>query len=116
MRPLLECPVAFRLSAETYRKYEQEAAQAGLDLSKYLRNRLEAEDSVAEHVSQLRLALMDGGVAPQDEGPVLPILLELLLLARRQTAPGDMRAVHYELERLGSKPWTPDLLAPSTDA
>lgn len=108
MRPLLECPVAFRLSAETYRKYEQAAAQAGLDLSKYLRNRLEAEDSVAEHVSQLRFALMDSGIGPQDDGPVLPILLELLLLARRQAAPGDLRIAHAELQRQGIRPWTPD--------
>ncbi len=107
MRPLLECPVAFRLSAEAYRKYEQAAAQAGLDLSKYLRNRLEAEDSVAEHVSQLRFALMDSGVGPQDDGPLLPILLELLLLSRRHCSPGDMRAVHLELERQGVPPWTP---------
>ena len=107
MRPLLECPVAFRLSAETYRKYEHAAAQAGLDLSKYLRNRLEAEDSVAEHVSQLRLALMDSSVGPQDEGPVLPILLELLLLARRQSAPGDLRTAHAELQRQGICPWPP---------
>lgn len=110
MRPLLECAVAFRLSAQTHRRYEQAAAQAGLSLSKYLRNRLEAEDSVADHVEQLRLTLLDNGAGDGADAHLLPILVELLLLARRNSSPGDMRAVHTEIERQGLHAWTPSRL------
>jgi len=37
-----------------------------------------------------------------------PILLELLLLARRESSPGDLRAIHLEPERQRVPCWTPD--------
>lgn len=110
MRRLLERLVSFRLSDAAYRRYEREAAEAGLTLSKYLRSRLEAEDSVADHVEQLRLALVDNGAGAGVDANVLPILVELLLLARRHSSPGDMRTVHAELERQGMHAWAPSPL------
>jgi len=104
---LLECPVSFRLSAETHRKYSVAAKQHGMDLSKYLRARLETEDAVSEHVSQLRLTLLDTASDQLGTEHLTPILLELLLLARRESSPGDLRAVHLELERQGVPCWTP---------
>ncbi|WP_231501731.1 hypothetical protein [Bordetella petrii] len=105
---LLECPVTFRLSAETHRKYYLAAKQQGTDLSKYLRARLETEDAIAEQVSQLRLSLMDPAVEQGEGAELGPMLLELLLLARRTSPPADLRAVHLELERQGIPRWTPD--------
>lgn len=107
MRSLLERPITFRLSDAARRRYESAAAERGMTLSAYLRDRLEVDDQVAEHISQLRLTLMDGGTADQAPASILPILLELLLLSRRHCSPGDMRAVHLELDRQGVPPWTP---------
>ncbi|WP_224776918.1 hypothetical protein [Achromobacter insolitus] len=77
-----------------------------MTLSAYLRDRLEVDDQVAEHVSQLRLTLLDRGVDGQPDESLLPILVEMLLLTRRVTSPGDLRAVHLELDRQGIAPWT----------
>jgi hypothetical protein len=107
MRSLLERPISFRLSDPAYRRYESAASDRGMTLSAYLRDRLEVDDQIAEHVAQLRLTLMDTGASGADGAPVLPLLLELLLLSRRHSSPGDMRAVHLELERQGIPPWTP---------
>ncbi len=107
MRSLLERPISFRLSDAAYRRYESAAADRGMTLSAYLRDRLEVDDQVAEHVAQLRLTLMDAGTSSAEAAPMLPIVLELLLLSRRHSSPGDMRAVHLELERQGIPPWTP---------
>ncbi|AYD66043.1 hypothetical protein DVB37_20535 [Achromobacter sp. B7] len=107
MRSLLERPISFRLSDAAYRRYESAALDRGMTLSAYLRDRLEVDDQVAEHIAQLRLTLMDAGAGGSDASPMLPILLEMLLLSRRQSSPGDMRAVHLELERQGIPPWTP---------
>lgn len=107
MRSLLERPITFRLSDAARRRYEQAAAERGMTLSAYLRDRLEVDDQVAEHVAQLRLTLMDNGACASDVAPTLPILLELLLLSRRHSSPGDIRAVHLELERQRIPPWTP---------
>lgn len=106
MRTLLERPITFRLSDAARRRYEQAAAERGMTLSAHLRDRLETDDQVAEHISQLRLTLLDGGTAGQQDVSLLPILLELLLLTRRHTSPGDLRAVHLELDRQGVTPWT----------
>ncbi|WP_235488640.1 MULTISPECIES: hypothetical protein [unclassified Achromobacter] len=110
MRQLLECPVTFRLSADAHRRYEAAAKHSGMSLSQYLRARLETEDTVADQVAQLRLTLLDAGpdAAQPERAGTAPILTELLLLARRAAAPGDLRAVHAELERQGVRPWTPD--------
>jgi len=106
MRSLLERPITFRLSDAARRRYEQAAAERGMTLSAYLRDRLEVDDQVAEHVSQLRLTLLDGGVGGQPAESLLPILVEMLLLTRRITPPGDLRVVHLELDRQGITPWT----------
>ena len=106
MRSLLERPITFRLSDAARRRYEQAAAERGMTLSAYLRDRLEIDDQVAEHVSQLRLTLLDGGVGGQPGESLLPLLVEMLLLTRRITCPGDLRAVHLELDRQGVTPWT----------
>lgn len=108
MRTLLERPVSFRLSAESYSKYEAAAAQLGMRLSQYLRLRLEVDDSVSEQVSQLRLTMLD--VAPHSDtnAHANPALVELLLLARRSSSPAELRAVHHELERQGLTPWSPE--------
>lgn len=107
MRSLLERPITFRLSDAARRRCENAAAERGMTLSAYLRDRLEIDDQVAEHVAQLRLTLMDSGAGRDDETPQLPILLELLLLFRRHSSPSDLRTVHLELERQGVPPWTP---------
>lgn len=107
MQLLLERPVSFRLSAETHRKYEAAAAQIGMRLSQYLRFRLETEDTVSEHVSQLRLTLLDTGKPACSAEHPDPVLLELLLLTRRTAAPSDLRATHAELQRQGIAPWIP---------
>ncbi|MFJ3465189.1 hypothetical protein [Achromobacter spanius] len=104
MRSLLERPITFRLSDAARRRYEHAAAERGMTLSAYLRDRLEIDDQVAEHVSQLRLTLLDNAQNGQSDGSLLPILLELLLLTRRQSQPGELRAVHLELERQGVMP------------
>ncbi|MDG9970264.1 hypothetical protein N7638_19645 [Achromobacter mucicolens] len=106
MRSLLERPITFRLSAAARVRYEQAAAERGMTLSAYLRDRLEIDDQVAEHVSQLRLTLLDYAPNGQSDGSLLPILLELLLLTRRQSPPAELRAVHHELERQGVLPRT----------
>ncbi|WP_287955554.1 hypothetical protein [Achromobacter sp.] len=108
MRSLLERPVSFRLSAESYSKYEAAAAQLGMRLSQYLRLRLDVDDSVSEQVSQLRLTMLD--VAPNSDTTACtnPALVELLLLVRRGSSPGELRAVHNELERQGLTPWSPE--------
>lgn len=112
---LLERPISFRLSDAARKRYEAAAAERGMTLSGYLRARLEIDDQVEDHVSQLRLALLDrdesesGGAAPT------PLLLELLLLARKQASPAELRAVHQELDRLGHAPWTPERPPPATD-
>ncbi|MPS79659.1 MAG: hypothetical protein E2591_16445 [Achromobacter sp.] len=106
MRSLLERPITFRLSDAARRRYEQAAADRGMTLSAYLRDRLEVDDQVAEHVSQLRLTLLDNAPSEQSHASLLPILLELLLLTRRQSQPGELRAVHHELERQGVMPRT----------
>ncbi|ALM83104.1 hypothetical protein [Bordetella sp. N] len=107
MGQLLERPISFRLSAEASRRYEIAAAERGMNLSSYLRDRLEIDDQLAEHIGQLRLTLLDVGIGGQPADAALPILIELLLLARRQTPPGERRAIHLELERQGIRPWTP---------
>ncbi|WBX89195.1 hypothetical protein [Achromobacter mucicolens] len=106
MRSLLERPITFRLSDDARRRYEQAAADRGMTLSAYLRDRLEVDDQVAEHVSQLRLTLLDNAPGGQSDDSLLPILLELLLLTRRQSPPAELRAVHHELERQGVTPRT----------
>ncbi|MGE8672149.1 MAG: hypothetical protein ACN6PB_03840 [Achromobacter kerstersii] len=106
MRSLLERPITFRLSDAARRRYESAAAERGMTLSAYLRDRLEVDDQVAEHVSQLRLTLLDVGVGGQPGESLLPLLVEMLLLTRRITSPGDLRAVHLELDRQGVTPWT----------
>ncbi|CAB3919651.1 hypothetical protein DAI43_33715 [Achromobacter xylosoxidans] len=106
MRSLLERPITFRLSDDARRRYAQAAADRGMTLSAYLRDRLEVDDQVAEHVSQLRLTLLDNAPSGQSDGSLLPILLELLLLTRRQSSPAELRAVHHELERQGVTPQT----------
>lgn len=108
MRTLLERPVSFRLSAESHSKYEAAAAQLGMRLSQYLRLRLEVDDSVSEQVSQLRLTMLD--IAPNSDTTARtnPALVELLLLVRRGSSPGELRAVHNELERQGLTPWSPE--------
>ncbi|QKH39644.1 hypothetical protein FOC84_10420 [Achromobacter pestifer] len=77
-------------------------------LSQYLRLRLEVDDSVSEQVSQLRLTMLD--VAPNFDTTARtnPALVELLLLVRRGSSPGELRAVHNELERQGLTPWSPE--------
>lgn len=105
MQPLLDRPVSFRLSAETYRKYEASAARIGMRLSQYLRFRLETEDSVSDQLSQLRLTLLDAGSRLGTPEYADPVQLELLLLARRASSSSDLRAVHLELERQGITPW-----------
>lgn len=107
MRPLLERLVSFRLSDAAYSRYEREAADAGMSLSRYLRGRLETDDALADHVSQLRLALMDDGTDDNATNSATPILVELLLLARQAHPPGHVRAVHAELQRQGMTPWHP---------
>ncbi|CUJ49989.1 Uncharacterised protein [Achromobacter kerstersii] len=107
MRPLLERPISTRLSDAAYRRYERAAAERGMTLSAYVRDRLEVDDQVAEHVTQLRLTLMDCGVGGEDASPAQSILVEMLMLVRRLGSPGDMRAVHLELQRQGITPWTP---------
>lgn len=108
MRTLLERPVSFRLSAESHSKYEAAATQLGMRLSQYLRLRLEVDDSVSEQLSQLRLTMLD--VAPNSDATARtnPALVELLLLVRRGSSPGEVRAVHHELERQGLTPWSPE--------
>ncbi len=106
MKPLLERPVSFRLSADAHRRYEVSAAQVGMRLSQYLRFRLEAEDSVSDQVAQLRLSLLDAGSPPDEAHGMHPIHLETLLLLRRLASPADVRAVHHELERQQMEPWS----------
>ncbi len=106
MRSLLERPITFRLSDAARRRYEQAAAYRGKTLSAYQRDRLEVDDQVAEHVSHLRLTLLDNAPGRQSDDSLLPILLELLLLTRRQSPPAELRAVHHELERQGVTPRT----------
>lgn len=108
MRSLLERPVSFRLSAEAYERYEVEAARAGISVSKYLRDRLDADDFLSDQVAQLRLILLDNAAPAHSGGDLFPLLLELLLLARRQTPPGELRAIRAELERQGIATWTPN--------
>jgi hypothetical protein len=115
MHPPLERPISFRLSAEASRRYEIAAAERGMNLSSYLRDRLEIDDQLAEHIGQLRLTLLDLGIGEQGPAAGLPILIELLLLTRRQTPPGDLRAIHAELERQGISPWTPEAASGSPD-
>lgn len=109
---LLERLISFRLSAETHRKYAIAARQQGMDLSKYLRTRLETEDAIAEHLDQLRLTLLDRDPVQENLESFTAVLLEILLLTRRAATPADLRVVHYELERQGLAAWTPD--PPST--
>ena len=116
MRSLLERPITFRLSAEAWRRYENAATERGMTLSAYLRDRLEIDDQVAEHVSQLRLTLLDQDATGFPHNTLAPLVLELLLLVRRITSPADLRAVHQELARLGDQPWTPDRHIPSADS
>jgi len=68
---------------------------------------MEIDDHVAEHIELLRLTILDAGLN-QPESSTFPILLELLLLMRRQVSPADSRAIHMELERQGIPPWTSD--------
>ena len=107
MRRLLERPVSVRLSASMHQRYEQAAAERGMSLSAYLRDRLEIDDQMAEHVAQLRLTLMDTPASAHTDIAALPILLELLLLARRNAPPADRRAIHLELQRHGIPAWSP---------
>lgn len=107
MRTRLDRLASFRLEPEVYERYESAAAKAGTTLSKYLRNRLSADDYLIDQISQLQLVLLDNTDGLAGDHPLLPILLELLLLIRRQTPPGDQRAVRMELERQGILPWSP---------
>lgn len=106
MKPLLERPVSFRLSADAHQRYEAAAAQVGMRLSQYLRFRLEAEDSVSDRVAQLRLSLLDVGLPTEEAKGTLSIHLEILLLLRRLASPADVRAVRHELERQQIEPWS----------
>ncbi|WP_427183752.1 hypothetical protein ACL598_19000 [Bordetella bronchialis] len=115
MRPLLERAISFRLSDDKYRQYTAAAAEIGLRLSEYLRFRLDTEDHIGEQISQLRLALLDKDESETDGGALMPLMLELLLLARKQASPAELRAVHQELDRLGHAPWTPEQHPLATD-
>ncbi|MDH0090900.1 hypothetical protein N7373_05520 [Achromobacter mucicolens] len=108
MKPLLERPVSFRLSADAHQRYEAAAAQVGMRLSQYLRFRLEAEDSVSDQVAQLRLSLLDAGPSPEEAHGSHAVHLEILLLLRRLASPADVRAVHHELKRQHREPWSAD--------
>lgn len=113
MRTRLDRLASFRLEPEVYERYELAAAQAGTTLSKYLRDRLSADDYLVDQISQLQLVLLDNADSPPRDSPLLPILLELLLLIRRQTPPGDQRAVRMELERQGIAAWSSSNQVPS---
>lgn len=107
MQTRLDRLASCRLEPDVYERYELEAAKAGTSLSKYLRDRLSADDCLSDQIAQLRLVLLDSADTPHSDNPLLPILLELLLLMRRQTPPGDQRAVRMELERQGILTWSP---------
>jgi hypothetical protein len=70
---------------------------------------MEIDDHVAEQIKLLRLTILDAGL-DQPNGSLFSIFLELLLLTRRTAAPGDLRAIHAELQRQGIAPR--GLLAP----
>ncbi|ARP92845.1 hypothetical protein CAL14_18370 [Bordetella genomosp. 9] len=112
---LLERPISFRLSDPARKRYEAAAAERGMTLSSYLRSRLEVDDQIEDHVSQLRLALLDRDESESVGSAPTPLLLELLLLIRKQVSPAELRAVHQELDRLGHAPWTPGQRPPETD-
>lgn len=107
--PLLEKPVRMRMSHDEHQAYLKAAADLGLSLSEYLRLRLvnAGEDLVADQIAQLRLALIDTSDDDVARGALRPLVLELLLLLRHLMKPGELRAVHAELQRLGITPWTP---------
>lgn len=107
MQTRLDRLACLRLEPQVYERYELEAAKAGASLSKYLRDRLSTDDHFTDQISQLRLVLLDHADGPAHDNPLLPILLELLLLIRRQTPPGELRAVRKELERQGLPAWSP---------
>jgi len=111
VRPLLERPISFRLSDASRKRYAIAAAQRGVSLSQYLRERLEIEDQITDHVDQLRLELFDDRDNQQGVGTdhgAAPILIEMLLLARQRVTPAHLRTVHRELVRLGIQPWSPN--------
>lgn len=107
MRSLLEQPVSLRLRADKYQRYQAEARKLGMGLSAYLRMRLDAEDDATEQITQLRLTLLEHGAHGSPGRPQAALTLELLLLMRRLASPADLRAVHQELERLGTPAWSP---------
>ena len=106
MREHLDGPISVRLSPTARQRCMVAAAERRMSLSQYVRERIEIDDHVAEQIKLLRLTILDLGL-DQSQGAIFPIVLELLLLMRRQVSPGDSRAGRLELERQGIAPWTP---------
>ncbi len=107
MRPLLDKPISIRISEDEHARYSRAAAYLGTSLSEYLRLRLVSvgDDYVADQIAQLRLTLLDN-LSPSAQIEQTPLMLEILLLLRRVSKPGDVGMVRSELLRLGHTPWS----------
>lgn len=120
-------PISIRLSAEKHFHYEDEAMRLNKPFGTYLRERLEADDTMRDELntlrqevgiglSAIRQALEDAATqsesaaierAPTAVANANALLLEMLLLLREIGGPERMKRTHAELLRQGLKPWTP---------
>lgn len=125
--------VGIRLDEAKKAVYAERAAAAGMDLSSYLRSRLEEGDQILSEISRLRglVEQMDRSPARSGDGasvdltPILDRLdqmsagevsgsstvnavqLETLLLLRTIANQQSARMVNADLVRHGLTPWTP---------
>ncbi|CCJ51901.1 MULTISPECIES: mobilization protein [Pseudomonadota] len=113
-------PIKLRISPEKHAQYEDEAARRGKPLGTYLRERLEAGDSVRDELAAMRRELASlhhavedlaaAGQRPADgDGQgATAVQIETLLLLRAIAGPDRMTTIRGELKRLGVQTWTPE--------
>lgn len=115
----LGLPIQLRLEPQKQALYEEEAANKGLPMATYLRQRLTKDDVDHERNEALRREINNGmaeirallseldGASRGAEGGQLDqsMMLEMLLLLRAVAGPERMKMAHGELKRQGLKIW-----------
>lgn len=126
--------VGIRMDRERKALYAERAAAAGIDLSAYLRRRLEQGDDVLAEITTLRRAIerlpissaANSRADPENSTELLqrldkieqllastaavgasPVQIETLLLLRSVVPPQKRNEIDHDLVRLGLAPWVP---------
>lgn len=99
----LSDPITIRFPVEKLLLYQTEAAYRNQDLSVYLRERIEKNESTSLDIQKLaeRLKESASSLSSLEKG----VLIEILLLLRCIASPEKMLMVQSELKRLNYSVW-----------